>query len=60
MAIDLGTTNSVLAYGNLGKNGIKPKKTMAVEIDRMNEEGGSERRKPHQYFIKKIRRYLYL
>lgn len=43
LAIDLGTTNSVLAYGNLGKNGVL--KTIAVEIERRNEDGAIERKK---------------
>ena len=33
-AIDLGTTNSVVAYGNMQNNLMKPK---VLELDRKNE-----------------------
>ncbi len=53
LAIDLGTTNSVLAYGNLGKNGVL--KTIGLEIERINEDGTMERKKilPSTVFYKK-------
>lgn len=43
LGIDLGTTNSVIAYGNLGKDGSL--KTQVLEVERRTEEGGLERRK---------------
>lgn len=39
-AIDLGTTNSVLAYGNMIRNKMKP---VILDIDRKNETGGVSR-----------------
>ena len=43
LGIDLGTTNSVIAYGNLDKQGIL--KTSVLEVDRRNEDGGLMRAK---------------
>lgn len=42
LAIDLGTTNSVLAYGNLGRSGVL--KTTALQIERINEDGDLARK----------------
>lgn len=39
-AIDLGTTNSVIAYGNMQNNTMRP---AALELDRKNEMGGISR-----------------
>lgn len=39
-AIDLGTTNSVVAYGNMQNNLMKPK---VLELDRKNEMGSRSR-----------------
>ena len=38
LGIDLGTTNSVIAYGNLGKQGVL--KTTVLQVERRNEDGG--------------------
>ena len=35
-AIDLGTTNSVIAYGNMQNNTMKP---IVLELDRKNDTG---------------------
>ena len=35
-AIDLGTTNSVIAYGNIQNNVMKP---VVLDLDRKNETG---------------------
>ena len=43
LGIDLGTTNSVIAYGNLNKQGVL--KTSVLEVDRRNEDGGLMRAK---------------
>lgn len=43
LGIDLGTTNSVIAYGNLDKQGVL--KTSVLEVDRRNEDGGIMRSK---------------
>ena len=39
-AIDLGTTNSVIAYGNIKNNKMKP---IVLELDRKNETGSTSR-----------------
>lgn len=39
-AIDLGTTNSVIAYGNIARNRMKP---IVLELDRKNDTGSTSR-----------------
>lgn len=39
-AIDLGTTNSVIAYGNINRNKMKP---IVLELDRKNDTGSTSR-----------------
>ena len=39
-AIDLGTTNSVIAYGNMQNNTMKP---IVLELDRKNDTGSKSR-----------------
>ncbi len=39
-AIDLGTTNSVIAYGNITRNKMKP---IVLELDRKNDTGSTSR-----------------
>lgn len=39
-AIDLGTTNSVIAYGNITRNRMKP---IVLELDRKNDTGSTSR-----------------
>lgn len=43
IGMDLGTTNSVIAYGNLGKRGLFT--TSVLQVERRNEEGGIVRDK---------------
>ena len=39
-AIDLGTTNSVIAYGNITRGRMKP---IVLELDRKNDTGSTSR-----------------
>ena len=41
IGIDLGTTNSVIAYGNMTKNGYL--KCNVLDIERKTENGGQSR-----------------
>ena len=44
-AIDLGTTNSVIAYGNMQNNTMKP---IVLELDRKNDTGSKSRNRSEE------------